>query len=92
MTTINDILQAVLNLNETQGIDAFFDYSGHVNKLEVRVNYMADYDEEDHNEIYDYYFYLDRDHAEELEKMASELMSIKYEAEQKLSQLTGIQE
>jgi hypothetical protein len=73
MTTINDILQAVLALNEIQDMDAFFDYSGHVNKLEVRINFMANYDKSDHNEIYDHYFYLDADADEKLEKMAFEL-------------------
>jgi len=34
---LNKILQEVLKINEVKGYNAFFDYSGHVNNLTVRV-------------------------------------------------------
>ena len=67
---IIEILTLVSKINKIEGIDAFFDFHGHVNEVTVSVNHNADYTIKNHNRILGEYVYLDNDDAEKkLEKM-----------------------
>ena len=43
MQTINKILTTVLEINEIEGIDSFFNFSGHVNRVDIYILRNAKY-------------------------------------------------
>ena len=73
---IKVILDLVLEINSIKGYDAFFNYSGHVDSIEVRVQEIHNYEEDEEYSIYldsrvylSNDFYVDKD--DKLERLNS---------------------
>jgi hypothetical protein len=84
---LEKLLAAVLEANKLDGFDAFFDFRGHVNKIEIRVNYKCDYESTHNNTIFKYDFYVDMADDEELDMILLALKGLQYEAEERLTAL-----
>jgi hypothetical protein len=91
MVNLIQLLQAVQRLNEVENIDTFFDYRGHVQHLDVRVNYKACYQgESDGGTIYENHLYLDTDESpqEVVDQITQDIYGLIYEAGEKITALS----